>query len=76
MNGSSVDAVRSVSGNVDDDGKLTITINGISSSPIDISSGAVSPTSATIQINKLSIDYETTVNTTRPFYPLTKEKVL
>ena len=76
MNGSSVDAVRSVSGNVDDDGKLTITINGISSSPIDISSGAISLTSATIQINKLSIDYETIVSTTRSFYPLTKTNVV
>lgn len=30
LNGSSVDAVRSVSGNVDDDGNLVITVNGVS----------------------------------------------
>ena len=36
MNGSSVDAVRSVSGNVDDDGNLVITVNGVSGAGIPL----------------------------------------
>lgn len=36
MNGSSVDAVRSVSGHVDDDGNLVITVNGVSGAGIPL----------------------------------------
>ena len=39
MNGSSVDAVRSVSGNVDDDGNLVITVNGVSGAGIPLDLG-------------------------------------
>lgn len=39
MNGSSVDAVRSVSGNVDDNGNLIITVNGVSGVGIPLPKG-------------------------------------